>query len=338
MSLILQGDALQKLKTLPDESCRCCVTSPPYYGLRDYGVDNQIGLEDSADKYIAHLVAVFHEVRRVIANDGTLWIVMGDSYAGSGKGAWKNKSTQKEAYVPEPGSRQTTMPKKWDEIKPKDLIGIPWMLAFALRSDGWYLRQDIIWNKPNAMPESVRDRCTKSHEYIFLLSKSSRYFYNAGAIAEPAAESTMKRLKQDIKKQKGSFRIPGKTNGPMKAVVPRYKGDKYTNDPDNFFKTKSGNIYKYRPKRNKRDVWIVTTQPFKQAHFATFPPELIRPCVLAGSMAGDTILDPFFGSGTTGVVATQESRHYIGIDLNPDYVNMSIKRIKAVPPPQLTFF
>ena len=323
---MLCGDALDVLKTLPDGMFQTCVTSPPYYGLRDYGVDGQIGVEKTPDEYIENLVSVFREVRRVLCDDGTLWVVIGDTYAGSGKGAWTEKTRQKETYVPDRESPQCRMPKTWDGIKPKDLIGIPWMLAFALRADGWYLRQDIIWAKPNPMPESVMDRCTKSHEYIFLLSKSRTYYYYAMAIKEPVAPSTVKRMSQDVDHQSGSMRQPGKDK-PMKAVIPRYGGTKYAEHPDEFFRTKSGKIYNYSPMRNKRDVWIVATVPHKEAHFAMFPEKLIEPCILAGTRRGDAVLDPFAGGGTTGIVAGRHHRDFVGIDINPEYVELAKRRI-----------
>ncbi|PWL71019.1 MAG: site-specific DNA-methyltransferase [Clostridiaceae bacterium] len=295
MSIILCGDALEQLRTLPNGGCRCCVTSPPYYGLRDYGCDGQIGLEQTPEAYIARLVAVFREVRRVLADDGTLWLNIADSYATrSGPQppiGTRNVLGHTEKHVP-PGYKQ------------KDLIGIPWMLAFALRADGWYLRQEIIWHKPNCMPESMRDRCTKSHESIFLLSKRPRYYFDAAAIAEPVAASTVKRMEQDIGQQCGSIRAIGKKNGTMNAGG---NGDR----------------------RNKRDVWTVATARFDGPHFATFPPELIRPCILAGSAPGDTVLDPFFGAGTTGLVAWQEGREYIGIELSPGNCALANQRIAA---------
>ena len=262
--MILQGDALTVLKTLPSESVNMCVTSPPYYALRDYGVDGQIGLEETPEAYIENLVAVFREVKRVLKNDGTLWVNIGDSYAGSGKGEWDNKEAQKEVYVPDSDSPQVRLPKTWDGIKQKDLIGIPWMLAFALRADGWYLRQDIIWQKPNPMPESVTDRCTKSHEYIFLLSKSPHYFFDHEAMQEEAVYQTAERIDN----------------------ATRYGGNKYTATPDKFNRTKSGNAYAYTGFRNKRDVWCVATVPYAGAHFATFPEKLIEPCVLSSTKVG----------------------------------------------------
>lgn len=277
---IIIGDAVQGLRTLPDKCVDMCVTSPPYYGLRDYGVEGQIGLEETPEDYIQRLVEVFREVKRVMKDDGTLWVNIGDTYNGNKKG---NKEVVKHSVI---AGKQDFQKKIWSGAKNKDLIGIPWMLAFALRADGWYLRQDIIWAKPNPMPESVTDRCTKSHEYIFLLSKSDRYYFDGEAIAEPTAESTNKRLAQNIDAQIGSDRVQGKTNGTMKACAPRFGGNKYTETQDDFFRTYSGNAYEYKPLRNKRDVWTVSTKPFKEAHFATYPEELITPCILAGSARG----------------------------------------------------
>ena len=305
---ILQGDALTKLKEIPDETADMCVTSPPYYGLRSYNVDGQIGLEDTPDQYISALADVFDEVKRVLKPDGTLWVNIGDSYAGSGKGAWENKEAQKESYVPDSDSPQCKMPKTWDGIKAKDLIGIPWMLAFELRKRGWYLRQDIIWEKLNPVPESVMDRCTKSHEYIFLLSKQSRYYFDHDAMQEPAV----------------------KTAAFGENRTTRYGGKKYSGRPESFYRTKSGNAYNYTGYRNKRDVWSVATKPFMEAHFATYPEELIAPCVLVGSRDCGTVLDPFNGAGTTGVVCLKTGRKYLGIELNPEYIDISEKRLQKV--------
>lgn len=328
--MILTGNAIDQLRNLPDQSCQVCITSPPYYGLRDYGVDGQIGVEKSPEEYITRLVEVFREVRRVLRNDGTLWIVIGDSYAGSYHGRNADGSA---ADVHEnkgnKGSRIGTLKKREDTCKPKDMIGIPWMLAFALRADGWYLRQDIIWQKPNAMPESVKDRCTRSHEYIFLLSKAKSYYFDAEAISEPIADSSVQRHKEDISAQKGSLRVQKGKKGPMKAVLPRYGGRKYTENPEVFYRTKSGKMYEERPRRNRRDVWTISTAKFKGAHFATFPEKLIEPCILAGSSAGGTVLDPFAGSGTCGVVARRMGRDFIGIELNPEYVKLAEERISA---------
>ena len=326
-NIIYNENCLNGMKKLPDNSVDCCVTSPPYYGLRDYGVNNQIGLEDTPEQYIKSLSDVFNEVHRILKPAGTLWLNIGDSYAGSGKGsavspdnAMKYKQGTNRGML-----GKTSVVKKLGGVyKPKDLIGIPWMLAFTLRSDGWYLRSDIIWHKPNPMPESVRDRCTKAHEYIFLLSKSKHYYYDSEAIAEPAAEATAKRLAQDIDAQKGSV-YPG-YDAPMKAKAPRYGGNKYTATPDKFYRTKSGNAYKFRYKRNKRDVWTVATKSYKEDHFATFPPDLIAPCILAGCPEGGIVLDPFMGSGTTAIVARKLNRQYVGFELNPEYQKMATRR------------
>lgn len=325
---IICGDSLEKLKELPDGVADCCITSPPYYGLRDYGTgkwvggdpncnhetakmstrfertmtktsakqmtnvgsdvkqyirvcpacgavreDKQIGLEETPEEYINKLVSLFREVKRVLKDDGTLWVNIGDSYNGQKKG---NTETNKRKGV----VTDTFEKKLWNGAKEKDMIGIPWMLAFALREDGWYLRQDIIWHKPNPMPESTKDRCTKSHEYIFLLSKHPQYYFDYEAIQEDASGSDTQ-------------------------------------------------------VRNKRDVWSVCTKPNREAHFATFPEELIKPCILAGSRLGGVVLDPFFGSGTTGRVAREFGRQYIGIELNPEYVEIANRRAVEV---QLSIF
>jgi len=302
------------------------------YGLRDYGVDNQIGLEPTPDEYVAKLVQVFREVKRVLKDDGTLWLNLGDSYISnpgdrSKVGGFQGKASQERIMA----ESSMNMNKHGHGCKPKDLIGIPWTVAFALRADGWYLRRDIIWAKPNPMPESVKDRPTKAHEYLFLLAKSQKYYYDAEAISEPVADTTTKRCSQDIENQEGSDRVPGKTNGNMKAVLPRYGGNKYTATPDKFSRTKSGNAYDFRPSRNKRSVWTINTQPFKGAHFAVMPEKLVEPCVLAGSRPGDLILDPFAGSGTVGVVAQKLGRAFIGIELNPEYVKLAESRLLQTP-------
>lgn len=329
--MVINGDSLNVLKSLDDESVDCCVTSPPYYQLRDYGNDRQIGLEHTPYEYIDNLVLVFHEVKRILKNDGTLWVNIGDSYSGSGKGAAhypdKVMGTKQETNAGCFNAENLDSGYSDDVIKEKDLIGIPWMLAFALRKDGWYLRQDIIWSKPNPMPESVKDRCTKSHEYIFLLSKNRKYYFDAESIAEPIAHSSIERYSQNIDNQKGSERVKGKTNGNMKAVLPRYGGKKYTEDISVFNRTKSGNAYNFRSKRNKRDVWNVSTKPYKGAHFATFPKDLIEPCILAGCPIDGTVLDPFCGSGTTGESAVEHQRNFIGIELNEKYCRMAENRI-----------
>ena len=304
--VILTGDCRDVLRTLPKASVQCCVTSPPYFGLRDYGHPGQIGLEQTPDEYIAAMVEVFRCVRDVLADDGTLWLNIGDSYAGGNTGGkWREGSARADGDVRDDGHsrRNRNGNGAVSGCKPKDLIGIPWLLAFALRADGWYLRQDIIWHKPNPMPESVRDRCTKAHEYVFLLSKSERYFFDHEASMEPVAASTVERLNQPtLHQQEGSARVPGKTNGNMKAVG-------------------------RTDLRNRRSVWTVETQPFKGAHFATFPPALIEPCILAGCPKGGTVIDPFGGAGTTGLVADRLNRNAILIELNPAYVQMAKERI-----------
>jgi len=332
LNQILCCDVLEGLKQLDENSIDCCVTSPPYFGLRDYGVDGQIGLESTPEEYVQKMVEVFREVRRVLKLEGTLWLNLGDSYCGSSnKGdteGEKQRTNKGGSWVG--NDSLATHKAKINGYKTKDLIGIPWMVAFALRADGWYLRQDIIWAKPNPMPESVTDRCTKSHEYIFLLSKSQKYYYDAEAIAEPVAKSTVLRLSQDIENQAGSDRVPRKTNGAMKAAAPRYGGKKYTEDTAVFNRTKSGNAHDMHDNRNKRSLLTLSTQPYKEAHFATFPEKLTEPCILAGCPKGGIALDPFFGSGTTGKVAIKHGRNFIGIELNPKYVKIADKRLSAV--------
>jgi DNA modification methylase len=274
--VILIGDVRERLKELPDQSVNCCVTSPPYWGLRDYGNDGQIGLEQDPDDFIAELVTVFREVRRVLRDDGTLWLNIGDSYSGSGKGTAGNLGKKhNERHL-----ENKTGGLVPNGTKPKDLVGIPWMLAFALRADGWYLRQDIIWHKPNPMPESVRDRCTKAHEYIFLLSKSPKYYFDSEAMKEPAKYPFDNRgARADSRAGTSMNSVGGKTGI-------RFGGNKYGDSDDPKHSTKSGNEYIATGTRNKRSVWSVTTRPFKGAHFATFPPALIEPCILAGSPRG----------------------------------------------------
>lgn len=313
MNKIEFGDCRETMRRWAAEgvNVQTCVTSPPYFGLRDYGHEGQIGLEQTPEQYIEAMVEVFRCVKDVLADDGTLWLNIGDSYSDGGRGANgrnRNATNANVSGTSDAKKFRGILPRRLDGLKPKDLIGIPWMLAFALRADGWYLRQDIIWHKPNPMPESVRDRCTKAHEYIFLLSKSDRYFFDCEAINEPVAASTIERLSQPtLAKQVGSTRVPGKTNGNMKAV-----GNGET--------------------RNRRSVWTVATRPYKGAHFATFPPALIEPCILAGSRPGDIVLDPFMGSGTTAQVALQHGRKYLGCELNPEYSPLQQERIaKAVP-------
>jgi DNA modification methylase len=327
---IIQGDCIEGLRTLPDASVHCCVTSPPYWGLRDYGHDGQIGLESTPEAYVARMVEVFREVRRVLRDDGTCWVNLGDSYAGGGGFCPTAPSNLA-------GSKQTTQGSKSGGIKPqgaikaKDLVGIPWRVAFALQADGWWLRQDIIWHKPNPMPESVRDRCTKAHEYVFLLTKSERYFYDAEAVSEPVAVSTTARLSQpSLPLQAGSDRVPGKTNGPMKAVGPRFGGNKFGDSDDPKHATKSGNVHEIpdaNGRRNRRSVWTVTTKPYSGAHFAVMPAALVEPCIKAGCPEGGTVLDPFAGSGTTLAVAAELGRNGIGCELNPEYIQLANQRI-----------
>ena len=294
---ILFGDCRETLKQF-DEKARVCVTSPPYYGLRDYGGENnQIGMEQTPEDYVEEMVKVFRLVRDCLTDDGTLWLNIGDSYYNYRSDGNYPKQTVSKTRQDLP-TKTPVRGNKLEGYKSKDLIGIPWLLAFALRKDGWYLRQDIIWHKPNPMPESVKDRCTKSHEYIFLLSKNKNYYYNNEAIKEP--------VKQD-------WGTRDRTNG------------KYHNEGTGL-QPHSG-LTKSYTKKNKRSVWSVTKKPYKGAHFATFPPELIEPCIKAGSEVGDIILDPFMGSGTTAMVAKMLDRYYIGCELHEDYGNLIQERV-----------
>tara|TARA_R100000329_G_scaffold151315_1_gene146951 strand:- start:1212 stop:2138 length:927 start_codon:yes stop_codon:yes gene_type:complete len=302
MIQILQGDALTKLKELDDGFINTCVTSPPYWGLRDYGQEDQLGLEETAEEFIDNMVAVFSEVKRCLRDDGTLWLNMGDSYAMSYiRGGNKeftgdigsHKHWGKEGSI-KLGKRNLPF-----NLKQKNLIGMPWRLALALQADGWYLRQDIIWHKPNPMPESVRDRCTKAHEYIFLLSKKPKYYYDHEAIKEDAKYPQGPNSPQSIKKGKGMYGMD--TRGGLSKI---------------------GAL----AKKNKRSVWTVTTKPFKGAHFATFPQDLIEPCILAGCPEDGLVLDPFAGSGTTGLVANNHKRNAVLIELNPDYIKIIKER------------
>ena len=320
---IVVGDVRERLADLQTGSVRCAVTSPPYWGLRDYGNDGQIGLEPTPDEYVAGMLAVFREVRRVLADDGTLWLNLGDSYAADrggthqpaetlagGRGGYTDEGgkvnrSRHEGYNPSRNARSIG-------LKHKDLVGIPWRVAFALQADGWYLRQDIIWHKPNPMPESVTDRCTKAHEYVFLLTKSPRYLYNNEAIAETAihAGHTVKAYKSGKNVSGELFRDTA--TGGHDVVVGETK--------------------------NRRSVWTVTTKPFSGAHFAVMPEALVEPCVLAGSEVDDVVLDPFAGSGTVGVVALRHGRNFVGIELNPDYADIAKKRIEESSAQQKLFF
>tara|TARA_R100000655_G_scaffold11440_1_gene26481 strand:+ start:1574 stop:2755 length:1182 start_codon:yes stop_codon:yes gene_type:complete len=380
---ILRGDNRETLKTLKDKSINMVVTSPPYWGLRDYGtatwvggdpncphmrltkiskntttghagmfkqgnvvgdaiyksvcpkcgakrMDSQLGLEETPEEYVNNLVGVFREIKRVLRDDGTVWLNLGDSYSSGGRRTTTNQSLRGDKDY------GVTRPAPSKGIKPKDLIGIPWRVAFALQQDGWYLRQDIIWHKPNPMPESVRDRCTKAHEYIFLLSKNVKYYYDHEAIKEPITDSTAKRLLQkNIDNQKGSERAHAgeKPNGNMKALG-RKKFDSSMGGGGTSFVGHSGykksdGSYMISPTRNKRSVWTVTTKPFKEAHFATFPMDLIEPCILAGCPEAGTVLDPFGGSGTTGIVASNHNRNAILCELNDEYSDIAEKRMES---------
>ena len=312
---------------------QCIVTSPPYFGLRDYGCDGQIGLERTPEEYIATMIEVFRCVRDVLADDGTLWLNLGDSYAATTLNN-NNTPNANRAGHSDASSRAIADGLNGRKVQPglpsKNLLGIPWRVAFALQADGWYLRQDIIWHKPNPMPESVRDRCTKAHEYMFLLSKNERYYFDARAIAQPIAESSKERLAQpNLPNQQGSDRVPGKTNGNMKAVGPRFGGNKYGDDNREESRTKSGNEYTVGDgMANRRSVWTVPTVPYRGAHFATFPQALVEPCILAGSRPGDIVFDPFLGSGTVAQVAQRLGRHWIGCELNPKYIDLQHDRTR----------
>jgi len=306
--MILQGDVIEQLQTLDAQSIHTCVTSPPYWGLRDYGVDGQIGLEETPELYVEKIVEVFREVKRVLRDDGTLWLNLGDSYA-----SYRDSKCSPQSV----GNGQRGMPVTGAKnrgraafrskvIKHKDLVGIPWMVAFALRADGWYLRSDIIWNKTNPMPESVTDRPTKAHEYIFLLSKSQKYYYDNEAIKEPSKENYGTRNRSNGKYHKEGFGLQPHTG-----------------------------LERNYTKANKRTVWTVSTKPYKGAHFATFPPNLIKPCILAGAPPRGTVLDPFFGSGTTGAVAQELDRQWVGIEINAEYVELAENRMANAPLHQL---
>jgi DNA modification methylase len=301
-----------------------CVTSPPYLGLRDYGVDGQIGLEQTPEEYIAAMVEVFRCVRDVLADDAALWVNIGDSYAGGGGGNY-SKSVKQTSH----GEHITNVRNRPDwlastGLKPKDLIGIPWMLAFALRADGWYLRQDVIWHKPNPMPESVRDRCTKAHEYIFLLSKSERYYFNGDAIREPWEGEAAKAVAMGAKEvgQRG-------INASARRGLTDGQATQFKKQGHSGYFGADGRCLLNPLGANKRSVWKVATRPYKGAHFATFPPALIEPCILAGSRPGDIVLDPFMGSGTTAQVSLQHGRRYLGCELNPEYRALQQQRIET---------
>lgn len=341
---IIPGDCIAGLRTLPDASVHCCVTSPPYWGLRDYGHAGQIGLESTPEAYVARMVEVFREVRRVLRDDGTLWINLGDSYAGSwgNQGRKETRGSQRpingpmmqrlkvgkvhheeccldedcmcpagdgDDIYPDKKTRTGSWVNDHPTLKAKDLVGIPWRVAFALQADGWWLRQDIIWHKPNPMPESVRDRCTKAHEYVFLMTKSERYYYDAEAVSEPVAcvrgpgnKKPLKGVEEDGQKHR--------TRAGLHKAAERWRED---GPPSS---------------RNRRSVWTVTTKPYSGAHFATMPPDLVEPCILAGCPEGGTVLDPFAGSGTTLAVAAELGRNAVGCELNPEYIALAEQRIR----------
>lgn len=313
--MIIVADA--RALPLADKTIQCVVTSPPYWGLRNYGVDGQIGLEPTPEAYVATMVEVFREVSRVLKDDGTVWLNLGDSYAGSwgNQGRKEERGTQRPINgpmmqnlkpYPERRSHTGSIPKG-SVLKPKDLVGIPWRVAFALQADGWYLRSDIIWAKPNPMPESVRDRPTRSHEYMFLLTKSEKYYYDSKAIAEPL-----------LRPDEATRKTPGKFGGALKHG-------------GNGTRLSSGNEYHGTSTgtKNKRDVWFIAPHPYRGAHFATFPEALVEPCILAGSKPGDVILDPFLGSGTVGAVAQRLNRSWVGTELNRDYCELARNRTGA---------
>lgn len=288
---IHNGDCLDVLKTMSDQSVQCCVTSPPYWGLRDYGHDWQLGLEKTPEEYVGKMVEIFKEIGRVLKDDGTVWLNLGDSYCGS-KGTSPSKGGRKNKQATNKGSYRCGYA---EGLKPKDIVGIPWRVAFALQADGWYLRQDIIWHKPNPMPESITDRCTKAHEYIFLLSKNKKYYYDGEAIKEKAVCGWDNRgSRKDSRRGTECNSMSGAT----------------------------------KEHRNKRSIWTVTTKPYKEAHFAAYPPDLIKPCILAGCPEGGIVFDPFTGSGTTGEVCMKTNRNFVGIELNPEYVELAEKRIE----------
>lgn len=331
---LLTGDCREILATLEPKSVQCCVTSPPYFGLRDYGVSGQMGLEPTLAEYISGMVEVFRLVRDVLADDSTLWLNIGDSYwtdspVRKASGEAFSKTWDPTQTASRGGNRRSAA--KSGTFKNKDLMMVPARLALALQADGWYLRSDIIWHKPNPMPESVTDRPTSAHEHIFLLTKNARYYYDADAIREPLAASSVARLAQDVESQEGSHRANGgaKTNGTMKAVQRTDKQRGHSRRHDGL-----SDRWDAMPKEeqrangaNARNVWSIATHPFPGSHFATFPPELPRRCILAGSRDGDTILDPFAGAGTTLMVADRLGRNAIGIELNPEYAQMARERV-----------
>ena len=331
LNKIYNEECLGGLKKLPDNSIDCCVTSPPYYALRDYGVDGQIGLEETPEEYIRKLTDVFMEVHRVLKPEGTLWLNIGDSYNGSG-GNHKDTHKNDTGFQGNIGVKYGGKGAKVEGLKPKDLIGIPWMLAFSLRNAGWYLRQDIIWHKPNPMPESVTDRCTKSHEYIFLLSKSQKYYFDYEAISEPCADQNRTNYQSGSRSNgENKDRNDNDLGERSKLWKPRTKNCQYDGQQPNtmHLRREQGLPDKEYTVRNKRDVWSVNVKPDSVAHFATYPEELITPCILAGCPSGGVVLDPFMGSGTTARVARKLNRHFVGFELNPEYCKIIEKKIQV---------
>lgn len=362
--MIHQGDVRLVLPTLPAESVQMVCTSPPYWGLRDYGVEGQIGLEASPDAYVAELVAVFREIKRVLKDDGVAWLNLGDSYSQSGRGGNPDDSphrkqatnrgsisvgagSQLNAGFHEVARQAGAVSRAWsgkppDGLKPKDLVGIPWRVAFALQADGWYLRSDIIWAKPNPMPESVKDRPTRSHEYVFLLTKSARYFYDAEAIAEPVSDAMLLQIEQGYDglglKDYESAGVQEPSSVKARIIARARARSDHGNtkrqkaDPDQEWQDGVACAGSNGITRNARTVWTINPQPFPDAHFATFPEELAERCVKAGSREGDTVLDPFAGAGTVGVVCARYGREFVGIELNPAYAQMAENRIADTMP------
>ena len=306
---IVIGDCLDVMRQMPDGCAHTCVTSPPYWGLRDYGIDGQLGLEKTPEEYVEHMVEIMQEVRRVLRDDGTLWLNLGDSYANNSNGSRPSASSclgsgpgGASKYRDECDYASKTIPAG---LKPKNLVGIPWRVAFALQADGWWLRSDIIWHKPNCMPESVRDRPTKAHEYVFLLAKSKQYYYDQDAIREETTDP--------------EYRTRGKIR-PTKD--PMWAESKQGDNRGGLHNQPGG-----RTSRNRRTVWTISTKPFSGAHFATFPEALIEPCIKAGCPTGGIVFDPFMGAGTTAVAAKKLKRHFIGCDINPEYVRLANERV-----------
>jgi len=322
---IVCGDALTVLRTMPDEVVQTCITSPPYWGLRDYRVEGQLGLEKTPEEYVAKMVQVFREVRRVLKSDGTLWLNLGDSYANDGK--WGGETGGKQAYLSDNDRRRVGREERLSSLKPKDLCMIPARVALALQADGWWLRCPIIWVKPNPMPESVKDRPTRAHEYLFLMAKSERYYYNADAIKEPASHETTKMPDgwESGPGTHGSFHRDGREKG-QKTDKQRGHSRRHAGFNDRWDAMEKAEHCS--GKRNKRDVWEIATQPYKDAHFATFPEKLVEPCILAGSRERDLVLDPFSGSGTTSAVAKRLARRWVAIELNLKYCRLNQRRVR----------